>query len=98
MTQLSIQIPDELKSFVDEVVLHGEYPSESEFITSLLYSMKAESESALSGDDAAKLQHLCAALSVGVEQLRNGESAELDANDIITRGRARWATNFATHG
>lgn len=46
-------------------------------------------------DESAKLKRLREAIMVGVEQLRAGQSAEFDAEDIITRGRARLAAKQA---
>ena len=46
-------------------------------------------------DESAKLKRLREAINVGVEQLRAGQSAEFDAEDIITRGRARLAAKQA---
>jgi Arc/MetJ-type ribon-helix-helix transcriptional regulator len=98
MTQLSIQIPDELKPFVDQVIADGAFSTESEFITSLLYSVKAESEFDPAQADPAKLALLRQAIGIGVEELRRGQGVEFDAGDIITRGRARLTARLAGHG
>lgn len=48
--------------------------------------------------DESKLKRLREAIMVGVEQLRAGQSAEFDAEDIIARGRARLeAKQAAAH-
>ena len=98
MVQLSIQIPDDLKPFVDHVVGGDGYSTESEFIISLLYSEKTQRETEMSPDDVAKLQRLRTEIQVGVDQLNQGEFEEFNADDLIARGRARLAANPPTHG
>ncbi len=98
MVQLSIQIPDDLKPFVDHVVGGDGYSTESEFIISLLYSEKTQRETEMSPDDVAKLQRLRTEIQVGVDQLNQGEFEEFNADDLIARGRARLAASLSTHG
>ena len=98
MTKLSIQIPDDLKRFVDQVVGGDGYPTESEFIVSLLYREKTQRETELSPDEVAKLVSLRTELQVGIDQLDRGEFEEWNADDLIARGHARLVANLATHG
>ena len=98
MVQLSIQIPDDLKPFVDHVVGGDGYSTESEFIISLLYSEKTQRETEMSPDDVAKLQRLRTEIQVGVDQLNQGEFEEFNADDLIARGRARLAASLSTLG
>ena len=95
MTQVAIQIPDDLKSFIDRSVKSGLFSDAADFVVNLLYNVKAESESELMVDDPSRLVQLRAAISIGIEQLRTGQSAEFDAEDIISRGRARLAAKEA---
>ena len=96
MTEVAIQIPDDLKPFIDRSVKSGLFSDAADFVVNLLYNVKAESESELSAKNPAKLEGLRAVISVGVNQLRTGQSAEFDAEDIIARGRARLAAKQAT--
>ena len=98
MTKLSIQIPDDLKRFVDQVVAGDGYPTESEFIVSLLYREKTQRETELSPDEVAKLVSLRTELQVGIDQLDRGEFEEWNADDLIARGYARLVAKLATHG
>ena len=95
MTQLTIQIPDDLKPFVDQVVGSDGYSTGSEFIISLLYSEKTLRETEMSPDEDAKLQRLRTEIQVGVDQLNRGEFEEFDADDLIARGHGRLAANLA---
>lgn len=96
MTQVTLQIPDDLKPFIDHSVKSGLFSDAADFVVNLLYNVKAESESDLSSDDPAKLAQLRAAIGVGIEQLRTGQFADFNAEDIIARGRARLAAKQAT--
>lgn len=91
MTQVALQIPDDLKPFIDRSVKSGLFSDASDFLINLLYNVKAESEAELSLEQKAKLTVLRSEIAIGIEQLRSGQSAEFDAEDIIARGRARLA-------
>ena len=91
MTQVAVQIPDDLKPFIDRSVKSGLFTDASEFVVNLLYNVKAESESELSEEQRAKLVALRAEIAVGVEQADRGEFVEFNAEEIIAAGRARRA-------
>jgi Arc/MetJ-type ribon-helix-helix transcriptional regulator len=91
MTQVAIQIPDDLKPFIERSVKSGLFSDAADFVVNLLYNVKAESESELSEQDLAKLAVLKTEIAIGVDQIKRGEIAEFDAEDIIARGRARLA-------
>ena len=96
MTQVALQIPDDLRPFIDRSVESGMFSNASDFLVNLLYNVKAESEAELSEEQNAKLTVLRSKIAIGIEQLRTGQSAEFDAEDIIARGRARLAAKRTT--
>ena len=97
MTQLAIQIPDDLQSFIDQSVQVGAFSDAGEFLTNLLYNVKAQSEAELSFEEEAKLNQLREAIQIGTVQLQQGKVALFDAEDIISRGQARLASKHAAH-
>ena len=97
MTEVALQIPDDLKPFIDHSVKSGLFSDTADFLVNLLYDVKAQSETVSERDIHEKLFRLQAEVNVGVEQLRNGEFAEFDAEDIIRRGRDRLAAKALLH-
>jgi Arc/MetJ-type ribon-helix-helix transcriptional regulator len=91
MTQVAIQIPDDLEPFIDQSVKSGLFSNAADFVVNLLYNIKAESESELSAQDLAKLAVLKSEIAIGIDQIERGEFAEFNAEDIIAEGRARRA-------
>ena len=89
MTQLAIQIPDELGAFIDRSVKTGAFDGAGDFLVNLLYIAQAQSESEVSGEDEAKLSALRAEIGIGLEQAERGDFVEFTAADIIREGRAR---------
>jgi len=88
MTELAIQIPDDLKPFIDRSVKSGLFGDAGEFVVNLLYNVKAQSEAELSEEQRAKLAALRAEISVGIAQADRGEFVEFAAQDIIAAGHA----------
>ncbi len=97
MAQVALQIPDDLKPFIDHSVKAGLFSDAGDFLVSLLYEVKAESERVSEQQASDKLARLQAEVNVGIEQLRKGECAEFDADDIIQRGKARLAAKARLH-
>ena len=94
MTQLDIQIPDDLKPFIDRSVSSGRFGDAADFVVNLLYNVKAQSESELSGEQQAQLATLRAHIAVGIAQAERGEFVEFTAGEIVTQGRARRAAGM----
>jgi Arc/MetJ-type ribon-helix-helix transcriptional regulator len=98
MNQVAIQIPDDLKPFIDQSVKTGLFSDAADFVLNMLYDMKAVSEQPQLQSDEAKLERLRSAITAGLEDVNAGCFAEFDAEDIITRGRARVAAKAVAHG
>jgi Arc/MetJ-type ribon-helix-helix transcriptional regulator len=73
MTQVAIQIPDELSQFVEESVQSGAYHDTDEFFASLLYSLKEQSDAELTEVERQKLSALRGDIQHAAEQLDRGE-------------------------
>jgi Arc/MetJ-type ribon-helix-helix transcriptional regulator len=95
MTEVAIKLPDDLRTFIDESVKSGAFNDAGDFVVNLLYNVKAQSESELSGEQQAKLATLRAEIAVGVEQAERGAFVEFTADEIIAEGRARRAASVA---
>ena len=92
MTQVAIQIPDDLEPFIEKSVKTGLFSDVGDFVVNLLYNIKAESETDLSAEQKDKLSALRAEIAIGVEQADRNEFVEFTAEDIIAQGRIRLAT------
>ena len=95
MTHLAVQLPDDLKTFVDQSVKSGAFHDAGDFMVNLLYDIKAQSESGLSGEHQAKLAALRAEIAVGLAQAEAGDFVEFSADEIIASGRARRAAQLS---
>ena len=95
MTHLAVQLPDDLKTFVDQSVKSGAFHDAGDFMVNLLYDIKAQSESGLSEEQQAKLAALRAEIAVGVAQAEAGDFVEFSADEIIASGRARRAAQLS---
>lgn len=98
MTQVAIQIPDDLKPFIDQSVKTGLFSDAADFVLNMLYDMKAVSEQPQLLTNEAKLERLRSAIAAGLGDVNAGRFAAFDAEDIITRGRTRIAANAVAHG
>ena len=91
MTQLAIQIPDDLKSFIDQSIVTGSFSDAGDFLTNLLYNFKAQSESELSAVQEAKLTALRSEIAVGIKQAERGDFVDFTAEQIISDWSAHAA-------
>ncbi len=73
MTQVAIQIPDELNQFVNRSVQNGAYHDAGEFMVSMLYSLKEQSEAPLTEEEKQKLLTLRSDVQHAADQLDRGE-------------------------
>ena len=94
MTHVAVQLPDDLKTFVDQSVKSGAFHDAGDFMVNLLYDIKAQSESGLSEEQQAKLAALRAEIAVGVAQAEAGDFVEFSADEIIASGCARRAAQL----
>ena len=83
MTQVAIQLTDELKDFVEASVKAGVFHNASEMVASALHTLKAQ--------DQATLAALRADVGLGVQQATHGEFATFDAESVIAEGHKRRA-------
>ena len=95
MTHVAVQLPDDLKTFVDQSVKSGAFHDAGDFMVNLLYDIKAQSESWLSEEQQAKLAALRAEIAVGLAQAEAGDFVEFSADEIIASGRARRAAQLS---
>ena len=79
MTQVAIQLTDELNKFVETSVKAGVFHNASEMVANALHALKSR--------DEAKLSALRSDLALGLEQAGRGELAEFDAESVITKMR-----------
>ncbi len=78
MTQVAIQLPDELTQFVDQSVRSGGFHNADEFFISVVSMYKDQVEEGLSEADQTKLESLRRDIQVGIDQLDRGEGSEID--------------------
>jgi antitoxin ParD1/3/4 len=83
MTQLAIQLPDELSQFVNKSVQAGEYPNADDFVINVLSIYKDQVEERLSESDQAKFDSLRRDIQIGIDQLDRGEGSEMDWNEFF---------------
>ncbi len=73
MTQVAIQLPDELSQFVNKTVQAGGYPSTDDFFISVLSTYKGQVEERRSEAAEEKLALLRADVQLAVDQADRGE-------------------------
>jgi Arc/MetJ-type ribon-helix-helix transcriptional regulator len=78
MTQVAIQLPDELSQFVNKSVQTGEYPSADEFFINVVSIYKDQVEERRSESDQAKFESLRRDIQHAADQLDRGEGREMD--------------------
>ncbi len=83
---MTVSLPAEMEEFVNAKVRSGEYPCVSELVHYSLYLL--QDRDALR---QIKMERLRKDIAVGVESADRGELAPLDVENIIARGRERFA-------
>ena len=73
MTQVAIQLPDELGQFVQQSVRTGGFHDANEFFVSFVATLKEQTESPLSAEEQTKLTALRADIQHAVAQAERGE-------------------------
>lgn len=89
MTQVAIQLPDELGQFVKQTVRAGGFQDENEFFVSFVSSLKEQAESPLTDDEQAKLASLRADIQHAVAQAEHGEVIQDFNMDAFLQERHR---------
>lgn len=89
MTVLEIQIPDDLKPFIDDSIETGPFENAGDFLTMLIYNFKARSNARSLANEEDKLAALRIEIAKGVDQADRGIYAELDVETIISEWPAR---------
>lgn len=87
MTQVAIDMTDELRAFVDSSVEAGRFHNASEMVAAALHTLKS--------DQRAKFEALQADIAIGISQADRGEFVEFNADSIKTAGRERLAASQA---
>ncbi|GAA5136802.1 hypothetical protein GCM10023213_12490 [Prosthecobacter algae] len=78
MTQVAIQLPDDLSQFVNESVQAGDFPTADEFFIHAVSIYKDQIESQFREADATKLERLRQDIQTAADQLDRGEGIEMD--------------------
>lgn len=73
MTQVAIQLPDELGQFVQQSVRNSGFQDTNEFFVSFVASLKDQSEAPLTLEEQAKLASLRADIQHAIAQAERGE-------------------------
>ena len=73
MTQVAVQLPDDLNRFVNKSIESGDYHDADEFFVSVLSNFKEQAEAPLTEDEQLKLGDLRREIQVGIDQLDRGE-------------------------
>ena len=92
MTQVAIQLPDELSQFVNKSVQAGEYHNADEFFINVLSIYKDQVEERLSEADEAKLAALRADIQIAVDQAERGDVIRnFDVKEFLAERHAAFA-------
>ena len=91
MTQVAIQLPDELSQFVQKSVADGAYSNADELFINVLSIYKDHVEGRLSESDQAKLESLRGDIQAGIDQLDRGEGIEIDWNEFRAERHHEYA-------
>lgn len=73
MTQVALQLPDELGLFVTKAINSGGFHDANEFFVSIVANLKEQAESPLTREEELKLASLKADIQHAVEQAERGE-------------------------
>jgi antitoxin ParD1/3/4 len=91
MTQVAIQLPDELSQFVNQSVRSGGFHNADEFFISVVSMYKDQVEEGLSEADQTKLESLRRDIQVGIDQLDRGEGSEMNWDEFFAQRHRAYA-------
>jgi Arc/MetJ-type ribon-helix-helix transcriptional regulator len=95
MTQVAIQLPDELSQFVIQSVQAGEYPSADDFFINVVSMYKDQVEERLSESDREKFESLRRDIQHAADQLDRGEGSEMDWDEFFAERHRAYAERHA---
>ena len=96
MTQVAIQLPDELSQFVNQSVRSGGFHNADEFFISVVSMYKDQVEEGLSEANQAKLESLRRDIQVGIDQLDRGEGSEMNWDEFFAQRHSAYAERHRT--
>jgi antitoxin ParD1/3/4 len=96
MTQVAIQLPDELSQFVNQSVRSGGFHNADEFFISVVSMYKDQVEEGLSEADQTKLESLRRDIQVGIDQLDRGEGSEMNWDEFFAQRHRAYAERHRT--
>ncbi len=73
MTQVAIQLPDDLGQFLQRAVHSGGFHDSNEFFISIVANLKEQTESPLTSEEELKLASLRVDIQHAVDQAERGE-------------------------
>ena len=91
MTQVAIQLPDELNQFVNKSVQAGDFHNADEFFISVVSMYKDQVEEGFSHTEQTKLESLRRDIQIGIDQLDHGEGSEMDWDSFFTERHRAYA-------
>lgn len=91
MTQVAIQLPDELSQFVNQSVRSGGFHNADEFFISVVSMYKDQVEEGLSEADQTKLESLRRDIQAGIDQLDRGEGSEMNWDEFFAQRHRAYA-------
>ena len=97
MTEVAIQLPDELSQFVNRSVQAGEYPNADELFINVLSMYKDQVEERRSESDQATLESLRRDIQTGIDQLDRGEVSEMDWDQFFAERHRAHAERHRAH-
>jgi Arc/MetJ-type ribon-helix-helix transcriptional regulator len=96
MTQVAIQLPDELSQFVNQSVRSGGFHNADEFFISVVSMYKDQVEEGLGEADQTKLESLRHDIQVGIDQLDRGEASEMNWDEFFAQRHRSYAERHCT--
>lgn len=85
MTQLAVNVPEELGNFIEASVAAGDFAGHNELIAQALYSFRDQHEL-----DRIKLERLRKDIQVGLDQIERGEVVtDFDAGEFLGQMKLR---------
>ncbi len=91
MTQVAIQLPDELSQFVNQSVSSGGFHNADEFFISIVSMYKDQVEERLSETDEVKLESLRRDMQHAADQLDRGEGSEMNWDEFFADRHRAYA-------
>ena len=92
MTEVAVQLPDELGHFVARSIASGAYHTHNELFVSMLATFKEQIEAPINDEEQDKLENLRADIGLAVTQLDQGEGIrDFDWDDFLEERHRQFA-------